>query len=92
LGGWNASPPNSPGRLALDVDIEDSQAVVDYLLSEHKKSIDHDWQLKLNQLKIENYDLTKKIEELKESLDFSKKLIKEKDAELVSFCLKAVDK
>lgn len=72
LGGRNASP-NSPGRLVSEVNINNAEEVVDYLLKTHKEDIESEFKDQINNLKIKNYDLSQELENLKESYNLFKR-------------------
>jgi hypothetical protein len=72
MGGWNASPPNHPGRLSIhwafdkENDIfHDDEKLAKYLLDEHARSAKKPLEEEIRNLKVKLYDVAQTIEQSK---------------------------
>ncbi len=57
IGGWNAGPPGSIGRLGTSCNIDNDRAVVSYMLESYKRSQTYDLKQELIRLKARLFDL-----------------------------------
>lgn len=56
IGGWNASPGTSSGRLHFEPNYEDDEAMARMLLKNHERDAKRDLELEVQRLKAELYD------------------------------------
>ena len=62
IGGWNANAGSSPGRLVFDVNIDNDEEVVRYLLKSYKRDVEVPLKNEIDKLKVRIFDLQEKLD------------------------------